>query len=569
MAKIGRNERCPCGSGHKYKKCCIDKPRLITDLQTKTILDLFKSHFEEIKAAHEATAAKIRERIAGFYPSLGSSIETDALIIRQYVDWLESQCASILSQQDPVFWLSLDRRVPSWINLQASRGPNRELIQYEASSIKTMLCLKYSAEQSSPINLYLDSTFAFDITPSDIVQYFGAFETLIIELTHMQGTYRRLNKGAQLQLRDDGTLDAVASEEMRDLMLLYDLRRQTYSASFSPIGFFPAFEAVQTFPSVAFKEEKRSTIAFIHNNDPEYIFDVGDIGRIKGPNFLPYRVPLDSLDSLSPFEQSVVTLTGMTLLELRLCFVALKDYICDRWLLDAAKFTYVSRRLTFSEPAFFTEKLSEGLKALMEAEGKLGVDTDALIAKFIDLLSSPQGVKKYDPLSRRGMAALHASSTAYTLDLSMVTVVLGQLFMDLQLDSTMRQIKGATFEIEFANRLHADCPNAEFPIKPGLKLRRKGQKDPFAEVDIFVQVGSILFLVECKAYSLTREYLRGDVKAVTNRRILLEEWLDLSDRRAKEIAAVREGANYLLPQEVTRIVPVVCSAFPEFTWSLA
>ena len=24
-AKIGRNEECPCGSGKKYKKCCLDK----------------------------------------------------------------------------------------------------------------------------------------------------------------------------------------------------------------------------------------------------------------------------------------------------------------------------------------------------------------------------------------------------------------------------------------------------------------------------------------------------------------------------------------------------------------
>lgn len=23
--KIGRNESCPCGSGKKYKKCCLDK----------------------------------------------------------------------------------------------------------------------------------------------------------------------------------------------------------------------------------------------------------------------------------------------------------------------------------------------------------------------------------------------------------------------------------------------------------------------------------------------------------------------------------------------------------------
>ncbi|MCB2216786.1 MAG: SEC-C domain-containing protein [Desulfobulbaceae bacterium] len=27
MAKIGRNERCPCGSGKKYKHCCARSPR--------------------------------------------------------------------------------------------------------------------------------------------------------------------------------------------------------------------------------------------------------------------------------------------------------------------------------------------------------------------------------------------------------------------------------------------------------------------------------------------------------------------------------------------------------------
>jgi len=28
MAKIGRNERCPCGSGKKYKQCCARKPAI-------------------------------------------------------------------------------------------------------------------------------------------------------------------------------------------------------------------------------------------------------------------------------------------------------------------------------------------------------------------------------------------------------------------------------------------------------------------------------------------------------------------------------------------------------------
>ncbi len=26
MAKVQRNEPCPCGSGKKFKQCCIDKP---------------------------------------------------------------------------------------------------------------------------------------------------------------------------------------------------------------------------------------------------------------------------------------------------------------------------------------------------------------------------------------------------------------------------------------------------------------------------------------------------------------------------------------------------------------
>ena len=25
--KVGRNDPCPCGSGKKFKKCCLDKPQ--------------------------------------------------------------------------------------------------------------------------------------------------------------------------------------------------------------------------------------------------------------------------------------------------------------------------------------------------------------------------------------------------------------------------------------------------------------------------------------------------------------------------------------------------------------
>ena len=31
MSKIGRNDPCPCGSGKKYKQCCINKELLELD----------------------------------------------------------------------------------------------------------------------------------------------------------------------------------------------------------------------------------------------------------------------------------------------------------------------------------------------------------------------------------------------------------------------------------------------------------------------------------------------------------------------------------------------------------
>lgn len=37
--KIGRNDLCPCGSGKKYKKCCIDKPLISKADGTVTVMD--------------------------------------------------------------------------------------------------------------------------------------------------------------------------------------------------------------------------------------------------------------------------------------------------------------------------------------------------------------------------------------------------------------------------------------------------------------------------------------------------------------------------------------------------
>jgi tetratricopeptide (TPR) repeat protein len=70
MSKIGRNDPCPCGSGKKYKKCCIDKPILETVKRIpKLDYENFDYHwnslmtFEEVK---QMSTEDIIDKLIGF-----------------------------------------------------------------------------------------------------------------------------------------------------------------------------------------------------------------------------------------------------------------------------------------------------------------------------------------------------------------------------------------------------------------------------------------------------------------------------------------------------------------------
>jgi tetratricopeptide (TPR) repeat protein len=61
MAKLGRNEPCPCGSGKKYKRCCLER--------------------DEAAAAEQAAAAAARKTadLAAVLGALGGQWEDDGL----------------------------------------------------------------------------------------------------------------------------------------------------------------------------------------------------------------------------------------------------------------------------------------------------------------------------------------------------------------------------------------------------------------------------------------------------------------------------------------------------------
>lgn len=73
MIKVGRNDPCPCGSGKKYKKCCIDKP--IPELEHKS----FKRYLDSFWSYEEVNEMSIDE-IIDKLQSIGIAFEKEAFL---------------------------------------------------------------------------------------------------------------------------------------------------------------------------------------------------------------------------------------------------------------------------------------------------------------------------------------------------------------------------------------------------------------------------------------------------------------------------------------------------------
>ncbi len=104
MKKTGRNEPCPCGSGKKYKKCCLHAPKLQEGGNfVYTDLDNLSNKVPELVAQKKFTEAeeickKLLEqypdqidglhRLAGFYEAQGEK-QKAAEYYRKTVEFAE------------------------------------------------------------------------------------------------------------------------------------------------------------------------------------------------------------------------------------------------------------------------------------------------------------------------------------------------------------------------------------------------------------------------------------------------------------------------------------------------
>jgi tetratricopeptide (TPR) repeat protein len=76
MAKPGRNDPCPCGSGDKYKKCCLPKEEGVEREQLAKV----ETRRAESAAAHRLPLPDVKAAIAAILSGAGDADEDELTI---------------------------------------------------------------------------------------------------------------------------------------------------------------------------------------------------------------------------------------------------------------------------------------------------------------------------------------------------------------------------------------------------------------------------------------------------------------------------------------------------------
>ena len=93
--KINRNDPCPCGSGKKYKKCCVNKkePVIIPDAQFEIddgVDELYNQIGSLIQNNQLDKAEKLSEKLLNEYPDYPDGLERMADLHEKRGDFAEA-----------------------------------------------------------------------------------------------------------------------------------------------------------------------------------------------------------------------------------------------------------------------------------------------------------------------------------------------------------------------------------------------------------------------------------------------------------------------------------------------
>lgn len=624
--KVGRNDPCPCGSGKKYKKCCLLKGNTDGSVPDIVLADaasmrmnyllLHNINRAEFMRAYKGPAMDIERSVMGAIPPLPSKSESEkALIV--WKDRVEEAMKRLCSKHSKYYWLFLLRRIFP----ETTEPYDRPTTPYLHRITFNLAALKYgkgnrteefvAVPSSVDMRQYISTEEAYsgetvDIDKADAIESENEaefrearrpriiprqitledainiyqIEYLALDYYRITAQLRRLWKGGQMRVHQGRFAGVDLPKKVEGLVNLYDDRLTNYGNLLSNFGSITNLEAVkekggqddfEIFVPVPNIERLEVPLVF----PGEEFFG----GKVKGPvypkvnpaNFVATLVSIKPFyEKMCMFRQPIKDMLGFSPEEFVAFLVAVDHHHQGFWLRNIyARYNFLQRGYTIMP---YTEDFRQYLEEIYIETYKLlfgdGMPEPASFS-FEGMANwMTYDAEDFEHISlwdRTGAKLLLRVPGGLLTDHSAVPALLESIFSELSarvsIHGQIGQLRGDDFENEVEKYLRLNIADFQpWVCHRKLKFLSGLERD----IDVSFLLGRMLFVVECKAFSVSPAFDRGEISALETREEKLNDALNQVDTLCELLSKERKGKNFELPRSVAHIIAIVASPFPEY-----
>lgn len=586
MGKIGRNDPCPCGSGMKYKNCCLGKniennrillPYDIGSLwNLRFIKEKFIDYREIVKKYKDKIFNNTKNRLN---INIIDDIDKSENFLHAYLNEVEKEMKKTIEKYtlyELFFWT---HRIPPLnvfsVEQEMTIRLYREVLVNAIIKYGEMGDNFYFNTSNSALPDYIKDTNPLDDQAEfneEIKQVL--LDSYILEILAMFFVYctqriRTVNKGGVLVNNNDFGFDAVVDEKTGYLINLFD-ERLKYNELLSTSGSYVEFMKSEI------KNSDMPVVLFVANVDHRYkvpIFNRKQVIYEIKSNYIPLPFLLrDYFEFVELFDDKFIEEYDFTTQEFRSFLYYLLRYELFRFITDT------KIQISLLQRCYLLTTFDRLYNGIIDIATEINLFDQRIkclkssYKKIIKFMTYPKEVPRNINLWTRGPRKIFIpiNKDYLIMDFTGFFHLFDTLLRPIaKMSGKIGNIKSENFEKKTQDSIKEDFGDDKYWIGSEKLKFKKGNERIIGDIDASFILNQFLFIIECKSINVSFGFLKGDKQALNFRKGKLMESLNQIDSLAKIIANNHNDLNIRLPDRVKYIVPLVVTPFPEYIWELS
>lgn len=495
--------------------------------------------------------------------------------IRTWIDNIELQMAELLSRRSQLYWLTAFR-----LKTPALHGLARHdyfMALWMTQIVMTLAALHYGQSGDANDETFWRAEQDFELSDfsddevESILDIFGCAEGIVL----LEELHGQLGWESQVSVMVDQKIVCDNPQPQRDLLDLY-LRRRFADTS------FPGGSGLLTDTPLFGDELVDEIRARSHDRFVGAVPATADQGAPLVAFSPILYAPLTFREHLTGHSSQVEELYGVSGEEL-LAFLHASNL--ERLFVRTHHGSGVLPRsfeesleplkrtgLTVTPKDLWVEQMCELFTNLME-ETAFTIRPDQAAKAVNALLNSCSvGPGNFDTVSLDVTGPwpfLYRLGDLVVTDYCMVPNCLGGIVRAIALHPKVRQLRGELVEkVQMRSYLvgalrKKNVAFSEWLIPNSRNELKRHDGSVVAQLDIPIEVGPVLFVIDAKSWSTSEEFERHTCRGIENRWSYIKGWGNKAFKTANKLKAEPAGANYEMSPGIRYVVPLICSYRPE------